>query len=279
MYFDSNPSFSLEENKDNRNKIISATMFKTSRKYSGLDDLFGTSSKSERTGWPAMQKRIDELDTLSQDWDYNLWAFTQDNEECQYLINEVREAIDILESAYSEYIIGEYNSSIIASSAALERAGNVPLYLGFVNSKPKIHPTVEQDWISIHTVNGIRYYDSKWNKVIQVSKGYIIYPHGTLSATMLHNLENLGYSCNCLLNQGDTLDNCIFISRRNAAAHGDFSRILIIEQLHGQVAKDINRLLSLTTNKDACFDQYKKAYMFILGALTKFNNLYPPPRK
>ena len=66
-----------------------------------------------------------------------------------------------------------------------------------------------------------------------------------------------------------------FIGRRNASAHGDFSRILIEEQMHGYIIKDPNDLIKLINNKDASLDQYSKASDFIVEAFKIFDQRYP----
>ena len=66
----------------------------------------------------------------------------------------------------------------------------------------------------------------------------------------------------------------VFASRRKAAAHGDFSRILIVEQFHGYVVNDVYDLVKLMNNKIASFDQYTKASNFIINVINEFNKKY-----
>ena len=103
-------------------------MFKSARKYSGLDDFYGTSSTNSLYGWSAIEDRINETDKVYRDWQLNSWHFTSDHEETQYLINEVYDTIEIMRSSVSTYIMGNFNASIQSSSAAVEKIGNVILY-------------------------------------------------------------------------------------------------------------------------------------------------------
>ena len=173
------------------------------------------------------------------------------------------------------YIIGEFNSSIVASSEAVERVCNIILYMEFrkTNTTPK-YQNIKPDWIKVDTVNGTIYYTTRWNKVIKLASGYIIYCHNTLNFKTLKNLEALGYSCGHLLNDQDILEKNVFVERRNASAHGDFSRIPIVQQLHGYVVSDPNDLFKLYNNKEAALDQYKKASNFIISVINEFNKRY-----
>lgn len=250
-------------------------MFKSDRQYSGLDDLFRTSNNNTITGLKAVSERIKELDLLYIDWQYNSWNFTSDSVENDYLRNEMWESIEIMRSSSLNYIIGEFNSSIVASSEAVERVCNIILYMEFrkTNTTPK-YQNIKPDWIKVDTVNGTIYYTTRWNKVIKLASGYIIYCHNTLNFKTLKNLEALGYSCGHLLNDQDILEKNVFVERRNASAHGDFSRIPIVQQLHGYVVSDPNDLFKLYNNKEAALDQYKKASNFIISVINEFNKRY-----
>ena len=255
-------------------------MFNSGREYSGLDDFFRTSSTSSLGGWKAIQERIGQIDELYSSWEFNIWNFTQTHEETQFLVNEIKESIELIESSAVEYIIGEFNSSIAASSSAVEKVCNVILYLDFLsNPNPPEFSTIDPSWTGVDTVYGMRYFDKRWNRLVQRGPSlWVLFEHKSLSDTLLSKVESLGYSCRTLLNTSDTLEHCVFISRRNAAAHGDFSRITIVEQLHGYTLdEDPNTLFRLTTNKEACLDQYKKASEFTKAVIEKFNQLYPQP--
>lgn len=130
----------------------------------------------------------------------------------------------------------------------------------------------------VDTVYGKRYFDKRWNRLIERGPStWVLFKHKSLGGELLTNVESFGHSCKTLMNDGDSLENCVFISRRNAAAHGDFLRIPIVEQLHGHKLVDYpNDLFKLLTNKDACLDQYKKASEFTKNVIEKFNTIYPP---
>ncbi len=251
-------------------------MFKSERKYRGLDDFFSTTSSSSLNEWKNIENRINEIDSKYKDWCVNLWSFTSDDEEKQYLINDVHDTIDMMRSSAINYIIGDFNSSIQSSSAAVEKLGNVIMYLEFLKFHPrKTFSSIQNCWIPINTVYGLRYYDKKWNRVVKRDNQWTIFKHSMLSSKMLNEIHKSGYPSVLLLNQGDNFDNSIFIGRRNAAAHGDFSRILIEEQMHGYTIKDPNDLIKLINNKDASLDQYSKASDFIVEAFKIFDQRYP----
>jgi len=77
------------------------------------------------------------------------------------------------------------------------------------------------------------------------------------------------------LNSGDTIDNSIFIARKNAVAHGEPSRLMILEQMHGCDVKNVDDIVRLMNNREASLDQYKKASTFITEVLAKFNSEFP----
>ena len=254
-------------------------MFNSGRRYSGLDDFFRTGSNSSLSSWAAIEKRIEQIDSLYSDWDFNIWNFAQSYEETQFLVNEVKESIGLIQSSAVEYIIREFNSSIAASSSAVEKVCNVILYLDFLtNPSPQQFSSIDPSWTAVNTVYGMRYFDKRWNRLVQRGPSlWILFTHESLSDTLLSKVESFGYSCDPLLNADDTIEHCVFISRRNAAAHGDFSRITIVEQLHGyRLDEDPNTLFNLTSNREACLDQYKKASEFTKTAIKRFNQLYPP---
>ncbi len=252
-------------------------MFKSARKYSGLDDFYGTSSTNSLYGWSTIEDRINETDKVYRDWQLNSWHFTSDHEETQYLINEVYDTIEIMRSSVSTYIMGNFNASIQSSSAAVEKIGNVILYLDFDRRAPsETISAIQNDWIPVNTVYGTRYYDKRWNRVLKRGSQWVIFKHSMLNGCMLKEIKESGYPSDILLNPSDTFDTSIFVSRRNASAHGDFSRILIEEQLHGYVVSGPGDLAGLVSNKDASLDQYSKASDFIIETLKIFDQRYKP---
>ncbi len=248
-------------------------MFRSEREYSSLDDFFRTRNDNSVTGLTAIKKRIKDLDSLYSEWQYNnTWNFTSDDKDNVFLRNEVLECIEIMRSSSINYIIGEFNSSIIASSEAVERVCDIILYTDFItNYEGSYITSIDPEWVEVKTVNGFIYYDKRWNRVVENSRGYVVYKHKTLNQETLKSVERCGYKCSYLLNPRDTLCNNIFIARRNAAAHGDFSRLPIVEQLHGYVVSEPSDLLKLRTNKEAALDQYNKASKFIVNVIKEFN--------
>ena len=245
------------------------------RKYSDLNDFFGTSSQNALTGWKAITDRMNETDSVYKDWEFNVWKFTENHDETQFLVNEVKESIEIMRSSSVNYIIGEFNQSISASSEAVEKICNVILYIDFAkNGYPERHKSVEADWIEVITASGSMYYTKRWNKVINQGKEWAVYKHASLTETTIERVEKSGYSCSELKNLTDTPEKIVFASRRKAAAHGDFSRILIVEQFHGYVVNDVYDLVKLMNNKIASFDQYTKASNFIINVINEFNKKY-----
>ncbi|MFG1545409.1 MAG: hypothetical protein AAE976_02790 [Thermoplasmataceae archaeon] len=255
-------------------------MFKSERKYSDLDEFFRTGNNNSITGQKSIQSRINDLDSLYTEWKYDSWNFTSDSAENDFLRNEMWESIEIMRSSSINYIIGEFNSSIIASSAAIERVCNVILYIDFrKNPEGHCYKDVREDWIKVNTVRGTIYYTERWNRVVEIGNGYTIYKHKTLEPNTLKSVEKCGYNCAYLLNINDTICKNVFIERRKAAAHGDFSRLPIVEQLHGYVVSGPNDLFKLQTNKDAALDQYDKASKFIVNVINEFNRKYASSMK
>ncbi len=255
-------------------------MFRSDREYSSLDEFFRTSIDNSVTGLTEIKKRIKDLDSLYSEWQYNLWTFISDSVENDFLRNEVWGSIETMRSGSINYIMGEFNLSIVASSAAVERICNVILYIDFRQRHMSSDCEHTQDeWIKVDTVNGPVYYTEKWNKVIKTKTGYIIYRNNALGDKMLHNVEKCGYECSCLLNPGDTICNNVFVERRNAAAHGDFSRLPLIEQRHGYIISDPDDLSKLMSNKNTALDQYSKASKFIVNVINKFNKEYTSSKK
>lgn len=250
-------------------------MFRSPRKYSNLDDFYSTTVQNSLTSWSEIEKRIGETDSLYRNWRAELWQFTSDNEENQYLLSEVQNTIDVMRSAVLNYIMADFNASIVSSSAAVEKIGNVILYLNFVKAPPtKTYTAPEVDWIAINTVYGTRYYDNHWDRIVQRGSVFIKFQHSVLNGKMLENIKKCGYPSHLLVNANDTLDKSIFVGRRNAAARGDFSRILIEEQIHGYIVNNPDDLVKIVNNRIASLDQYSKASDFITNTMSIFDRCY-----
>jgi len=255
-------------------------MFRSDREYSGLDDFFQTSIDNSLRGLTAIKERIKDSDSLYSEWQYNPWNFISDSVENDFLRNEVWVSIETMRSGSINYIMGEFNLSIVASSAAVERICNVISYIDFRqhHMSPDCEHT-QEEWIKVDTVHGPVYYTENWDKIIKTKTGYIIYKNKTLGHKLLHNVEKCSYECSYLLNPGDTICNNVFVERRNAAAHGDFSRLPLIEQRHGYIISDPDDLSKLMGNKNTALDQYGKASKFIVNVINKFNKEYTSSKK
>jgi len=250
-------------------------MFKSDRKYQGLDDFFRTGSKNDVMSWGEIEKRIGELDAPYNGWSLNQWLFVKDEKINQFLLAEIFDVIELMRSSSHNYIIAEFEASIILSSVAVEKLCNAILFIDFINKgQGKLIKNVNPKWIKVNTADGPIYFDTNWNRIVEVNEGCLKFEHKTLGKIMRY-VQNLGYSVKALLNPGDTIDNSIFIARRNALAHGDPKRLIILEQMHGYVVNDINDIVRLMNNKEASLDQYKKASTFIIYVLAKFNSEFP----
>jgi len=250
-------------------------MFKSDRKYQGLDDFFRTGSKKNVMSWDEIEKRIGELDKLYNGRPLNQWLFVKDEKINQFLLAEILDVIELMRSSSHNYIIAEFEASINLSSVAVEKLCNAILFIDFIKKGHGVLiQNVDPGWIKVNTADGPIYFDKKWNRIVEVNGGWLKFEHKTLGK-ILGSVQNLGYSVNALLNPGDTIDNSIFIARRNAVAHGDPKRLIILKQMHGYVVNDINDIVRLMNNGEESLDQYKKASTFIIEVLAKFNSEFP----
>jgi hypothetical protein len=251
-------------------------MFKSDRKYQGLDDFFRIGSKNNVMSWDEIEHRIAELDKLYNGWPLNQWLFVKEEKINQFLLVEIFDIIELMRSSFNNYIIAEFEASLILSSVAVEKLCNAILFIDLVkNWQDKLIKNVDPEWIKVNTADGPIYFDKKWNRIVKVNGGWLKFEHKTLGK-ILKYVQNLGYCVNDLLNPGDTIDNAIFIARRNAAAHGDPMRLIILKQMHGYVVNNIDDIVRLMNNGEESLDQYKKASTFIIEVLAKFNSEFLP---
>lgn len=252
-------------------------MFKSDRTYKGLDDYSGTSAKGNVMSWDNVNDRIHELDKLYTKWNFNYWKFNQKNDINQFLRNEIYDVIELMRSSSNNYIIANFEASIILASAAVEKMCNAVLFIYFMREKKGTGcNSIDPEWIKVDTVNGPIYFDKQWNRVIKIGNAWFKFKNNTLNEKTLEKVKCYGYSCEFLLNPGDQLEKSIFVERRNAVAHGDPARMLIIEQLHGYVINTPNDMAELMNNRKSAFDQYKMASTFILSVFSKFDKDFPP---
>ena len=251
-------------------------MFKSDRKYQGLDDFFGTGSKNNVMSWDEIEKRIGELDAPYNGLPLNQWLFVKEEKINQFLLAEIFDVIELMRSSSNNYMITEFEASLILSSVAVEKLCNAILFIDFIKKgQGKLIKNVDPEWIKVDTADGSIYFDTNWNRIVEVNGGWLKFEHKTLGKDLLECVQNLGYCVNDLLNPGDAIDNAIFIARRNAATHGDPKRLIILKQMHGYVVNDINDIVRLMNNGEESLDQYKKASTFIIYVLAKFNSEFP----
>ena len=252
-------------------------MFRSDRTYKGLDDYFGTSAKGNVMSWDNVNDRIHELDGIYKTWNFSWWEFDQKSGVNQFLRNEIYDVIELMRSSSNNYIIANFEASIILASAAVEKMCNAVLFIYFMRERngTKCNST-GPEWIKVDTVNGPIYFDERWNRFIRIGNAWFKFKNNTLNKTTLEKVKCYGYSCEFLLNPGDQLEKSIFVERRNAVAHGDPARMLIIEQLHGYVINTPNDMAELMKNRKSAFDQYKMASTFILSVFSKFDKDFPP---
>jgi len=241
-----------------------------------LDDFFRTGSKNNVMSWDEIEKRIGELDKLYNGWSLNQWLFVKDEKINQFLLVEIFDVIELMRSSSNNYIIAEFEASIILSSVAVEKLCNAILFIDFIKKRQdEVIKNEDPKWIKVDTADGPIYFDKKWNRIVEVNGGWLKFEHKTLGKCLLESVRNIGYSVDSLLNPGDTIDNSIFIARRNALAHGDPKRLIILEQMHGYVVNDNNDIVRHRNNGEESLDQYKKASTFIIEVLAKFNSEFP----
>jgi hypothetical protein len=251
-------------------------VFKSDREYMGLDDFFDSGSKNHIMSWDEIKKRIAKLDSLYIKWQLNYWVFDKDEKMNQFLNSEIVDVIGLMRSSSHNYIIANFEASIILSSVAVEKLCNAILFIDFIKKRQgNLIKNVDPTWIEVDTVDGPMYFDTDWNRIVEFDGDWLKFEHKTLGKYLMESVQNLGYSVNALLNPGDTIDNSIFIARRNAVAHGDPQRLIILEQMHGYVVNDVDDIMRLMNHKKASLDQYKKASTFIIAVLAKFNSEFP----
>lgn len=218
-------------------------MFKSEKPYKGLDDYFLTNIEQLHSrSNTEIEKRIKEIESIYQEWPFNPnWKHPNDrgwkNAFCLSTVNLMAQAANC-------YILGFYETSVMASSAAVEQIIHVD-----------IDPKVKHVKIREH-------------------EEYIIQNYGTLNKILLKAKKN-GYPTNLLLDSNEVfLDECTFVQRRNMIAHGAYENQFPIEQVHYSnflvISPDIPNIEYTMFNGKASFDQYKKASNFIIETFRWF---------
>lgn len=218
-------------------------MLKGNKPYKGLDDYFSTNIEQQHSrSNTEIEKRIKEIEGICQEWPFNPnWKHPNDrgwkNAFCLSTINLITQAANC-------YILGFYETSVMASSAAVEQIIHVDI-------DPKVKHVRIKD-----------------------REEYLIQNYGTLSS-LLPKGEKKGYPVKLLLDSNETvLENCIFVQRRNMITHGSYENQFPIEQVHYLSVLDTSPETPNTEyimfNCKASFDQYKKASNFIIETFRWF---------
>jgi hypothetical protein len=153
-------------------------MFKSNRKYQGLDDFFGTGSKNNVMSWDEIEKRIGELDAPYNGLPLNQWLFVKEEKINQFLLAEIFDVIELMRSSSNNYIIAEFEASLILSSVAVEKLCNAILFIDFIKNidfikkgQGKLIKNVDPEWIKVDTADGSIYFDTNWNRNVEVNGG------------------------------------------------------------------------------------------------------------
>lgn len=264
-------------------------MIRSGRLYSGLDDFFFTKDKDHLLSNELVQKRIEELDSLYEDWIFPFWNFSKDPMEQNRFQHYCKEVIDIFNQSYKCYIMGAFDASIMMSSVAAERLTNCVLLLHKDNLRnlfqritlPKTREPVTKpldDWYPVKTINHVEYYCYRKNRFVQVvllDGEYYYFSLPSLSKG-LELASQLGCSSGeQLLDPEETFNRCVFVMRRDKIAHGAFEESELGEQIWYLTAKKKNVDPTVyLSRKEAAFDQYRKASLFTRKTFGWFSSKY-----
>jgi hypothetical protein len=262
-------------------------MIRSGRPYSGLDDFFYTKDKDHLLSNELIQKRIEELDSLYQDWAFPFWEFSKEPMEQNRFQHYCKEVVDIFNQSYKCYIMAGFDASIIMSSVAVERLTNCVLLLHkaslgnlfqrITDSKTRQSVTKPlDDWYPVKTINAVEYYCYRKNRFVQIvllDGNYHYFSLPSLSQS-LELASRLGCPSGELLDPKERFSRCVFVTRRDKIAHGAFEEAELGEQIWYLNANKSVDPISYLSRKEAAFDQYKKATLFTRKTFEWFTSKY-----
>lgn len=245
-----------------------------------MDDFYHTDSPGYSLNRANIKERIAELDAIYKEWQFHLWNFSSNRTECNEIWNDCQNSIDLMASSANCYILAMFVPSIQASSAAVEKLVNVIVYLEKRNklklrkndTDEVIHSPADK-WIKVDTVEQPQYYSKNFRaRFFKRGDGFVefYYPELTCGLTQIPALP---YHPE-LICKSDPPDESAFVQRRNAAAHGVMTRLLLIEQVHGYVIDKDEDWWPLINNKHSAFEQYRSASDFMIDTFKVFTEEY-----
>ncbi len=118
-------------------------MFHSDENFGGLDELFHIDKPGHLWSRDELKKRVNELNGIYQGSSYNIWLFSQNNEERNRIQDYAYTAMETLRYASLCHIMGFFQASIILSSMATERLLHCVLLLsGAIQREPLPEGTV-----------------------------------------------------------------------------------------------------------------------------------------
>ena len=218
---------------------------------------------------------MEEINVTYRGWPYDLWLFSNNKEERDKFQDYAYTAMETLRYASLCHIMGFFQASIMLSSMATERLMHCVLLLsGSVQKKPLPHGT---PIMRVNTVTG----NEDYAQIPGVGLEPVIYEKKlayylklpTLGEKPLTTAEKLGYPSQALLDDRESLDNCVFVARRHAMAHSRFERADLIEQTRSFVTHVTPNPYPMF-DQSSSLDQYRKASNFIRGTFERFGAVY-----
>jgi|ACXJ01.1.fsa_nt_gi hypothetical protein len=273
-------------------------MFHSTGNYKGLDAFFYTKYKGTLRSKIEIKKRIKELDEifdkLPKPWTHSRWYFSKKAEKNEEINKFVNDSLERLRDANLNYTLGIYDASLFLSSLSVEILSRALLTLRIRNAI--IHSLnaadMKTEWVRIVKPQNRSWYIIKNNKngewfkkyvfipwfkayspVVRYKKKlyYISYPLLTKSMGLISNEKTLHKLADKVLDNSETLSDCIFITRRDISAHGFYERSYIAEQVHNIRS---GTSLNFLYNNENALDQYKKATNFIYATYAWFDKHY-----
>lgn len=261
-------------------------MFRLESPYSGLDGFFHTGTAHHVRSNSNIESRIRRLDSIYQGFENQTWNFSEDQRRQNEVQNYCLTTIEALREASLCFIMGFFHASVLMSSVAAERiiqsvillkdAGKLtPLGMNPPNNSNK--PYRPPNLVIVGTVYGDEYYakvrGERFERLIARNDGYYYTELPSLGVKLLKQVQALGVSCGSLISEGERIDDCIFVARRNAAAHARYEQAGILEQrrakLSGKEASPTD-----SSEENAAFDQYDKASRLVREVFAWFDKNY-----
>ena len=256
-------------------------MFKTDGEFNGLDEFYHTDSPNHMLSKEAIAERTNGIVALYKDWELHSWKFSNNDEDRNEIQQDCLDVIEHMRDSANSYSLGMFVSTIQLSSAAVERLINTVLFLkkkerlSFLKDHKKIIQTPPAGWIQVNTVAGPRYYTSGFkSRIYRKGNGFVEFRPRVLDRA-IGELRRCrpSFKVDSLCEEGSP-KSCVFVDRRNAAAHGTTTRLHLIEQFHGYIINKTDDWYPLINNQYSALNQYRLASAFIINAFSIFTKRY-----